>query len=160
MYIRMLEILGLAHVKKTIPTPRFGAAKARADFDTLQAIITHRYDVMTRYVQGLKAIAQEEFAALKAQSEGKFTVAELRRWLAAEEGQLCAEERQRLATVLKDSKRLETVVAMRDELTALWARSSASSEQLLQQLQDWIARAEQSGIRQLEDFSLRLRRYA
>ena len=160
MYIRILEMLGLAHVKKTIPTPRFGAAKARADFDTLQAIITHRYDVMTRYVQSLKAIAQEEFTALKAQSEGKFTVRELRRWLAAEEGQLCAEERQRLATVLKDNKRLETVVTMRDELTALWARSSASSEQLLQQLQDWIARAEQSGIRQLEDFSLRLRRYA
>ena len=160
MYIRILEMLGLAHVKKTIPTPRFGAAKARADFDTLQAIITHRYDVMTRYVQSLKAIAQEEFTALKAQSEGKFTVRELRRWLAAEEGQLCAEERQRLATVLKDSKRLETVVTMRDELTALWARSSASSEQLLQQLQDWIARAEQSGIRQLEEFSLRLRRYA
>jgi stearoyl-CoA desaturase (delta-9 desaturase) len=160
MYIRILEMLGLARAKKTIPTPRFGIAKARADFDTLQAVITHRYDVMTRYVQGLKAIAQEEFSALKAQSGGKFTVGELRRWLAAEEGQLCAEERQRLETLLRENKRLETVVAMRNELTALWARSSASREQLLQQLQDWIARAEQSGIRQLEDFSLRLRRYA
>ena len=49
---------------------------------------------------------------------------------------------------------------MREELTALWARSNATREQLLQQLQDWIARAEQSGIRQLEDFSQRLRRYA
>ena len=49
---------------------------------------------------------------------------------------------------------------MRDELAAIWARSTASREQLLQQLQDWIARAEQSGIRQLEEFSLRLRRYA
>ena len=46
------------------------------------------------------------------------------------------------------------------ELTALWARSTATREQLLQDLQDWIARAEKSGIRQLEDFSLRLRRYA
>ena len=160
MYIRMLEILGLAKVKKTIPTPRFGAAKARADFDTLQAVITHRYDVMTRYVNSLKAIAHEEFAALKAQSGGKITVHELRRWLAAEKGQLCAEEQKRLATLLQDNKRLETVVAMRDELTALWARSSATREQLLQQLQDWIVRAEQSGIRQLEEFSLRLRRYA
>jgi len=34
------------------------------------------------------------------------------------------------------------------------------AEQLLAQLQDWVARAEQSGIRQLEEFSLRLRRYA
>ena len=29
-----------------------------------------------------------------------------------------------------------------------------------ERLQDWIARAEKSGIQQLEDFSLRLRRYA
>lgn len=78
----------------------------------------------------------------------------------ADESQLCAEEKSRLASLLKDNTRLQTVVAMRDELTALWARSTASHDQLLQQLQDWIARAEQSGIRQLEEFSLRLRRYA
>ena len=160
MYIRILEILGLARVKKTIPTPKFGAAKAHADFDTLQAVITCRYDVMTRYVRSLQVIARDEFAALKAQSGGKFTARELRRWLTAEQGQLCADEQQRLATLLKANKRLETVVAMREELTALWARSNATREQLLQQLQDWIARAEQSGIRQLEDFSQRLRRYA
>ena len=160
MYIRALEILGLAKVKKTIPKPRFCALKARADFDTLQAVITHRYDVMTRYVRSLQVIARDEFAALKAQSGGKFTARELRRWLTAEQGQLCADEQQRLATLLKANKRLETVVAMREELTALWARSNATREQLLQQLQDWIARAEQSGIRQLEDFSQRLRRYA
>ncbi len=160
MYIRLLEMAGLAKVKKTIPTPKFGIAKARADFDTLQAIITCRYDVMTRYVQSLKAIAKDEFESLKAQSGGKLKVRELRRWLVADESQLCAEEKSRLASLLKDNTRLQTVVAMRDELTALWARSTASHDQLLQQLQDWIARAEQSGIRQLEEFSLRLRRYA
>jgi len=160
LYIRLLEGLGLAQVKKTIPVPRFGSAKACADFDTLQAVITHRYDVMSRYLKSLKAVAHEEFAALKAHSGGSFTVRELRRWLAAERGQLGAEEQGQLASLLRDNPRLATVVAMRDELAAIWARSSASREQLLQQLQDWIARAEQSGIRQLEEFSLRLRRYA
>ncbi|HMV19029.1 MAG TPA: fatty acid desaturase [Rhodocyclaceae bacterium] len=160
VYIRSLEILGLARVKKVIPTPRFGVAKARADFDMLQAVITHRYDVMTRYVQSLGQIAKDEFEALKAQSGGKLNIKDVRRWLTADEAQLGADERQRLATLLKDNARLQTVVAMRQELTALWARSTATREQLLQQLQDWIARAEGSGIRQLEDFSLRLRRYA
>ena len=160
VYIRSLEILGLARVKKVIPTPRFGVAKARADFDMLQAVITHRYDVMTRYVQSLRQIAKDEFDALKAQSGGKLNIKDVRRWLTADEAQLGADERQRLATLLKDNARLQTVVAMRQELTALWARSTATREQLLQQLQDWIARAEGSGIRQLEDFSLRLRRYA
>ena len=160
MYIRMLEMLGLARVKKTIPTPKFGIAKARADFDTLQAIITCRYDVMTRYVQSLKVVAQEEFSALKIQPGGKLSVKELRRWLAADESELAPDEKSRLAFLLQSNSRLQTVVTMRKELTALWARSTATREQLLQDLQDWIARAEKSGIQQLEDFSLRLRRYA
>ena len=160
MYIRMLEMLGLARVKKTIPTPKFGIAKARADFDTLQAIITCRYDVMTRYVQSLKVVAQEEFSALKIQPGGKLSVKELRRWLATDESELAPEEKSRLAFLLQSNSRLQTVVTMRKELTALWARSTATREQLLQELQDWIARAEKSGIQQLEDFSLRLRRYA
>ncbi len=66
MYIRILEILGLAKVKKTIPQPRFGEAKAVPDFDTLQAIVTHRYDVMTRYVRSLKQVCAEEARRLKA----------------------------------------------------------------------------------------------
>ena len=160
MYIRMLEMLGLARVKKTIPTPKFGIAKARADFDTLQAIITCRYDVMTRYVQSLKVVAQEEFSALKIQPGGKLSVKELRRWLAADESELAPDEKSRLAFLLQSNSRLQTVVTMRKDLTALWARSTATREQLLQDLQDWIARAEKSGIQQLEDFSLRLRRYA
>jgi stearoyl-CoA desaturase (delta-9 desaturase) len=49
---------------------------------------------------------------------------------------------------------------MRDELAALWARSSASREQLLKQLQDWCQKAEASGIAQLVAFSKRLRSYA
>jgi stearoyl-CoA desaturase (delta-9 desaturase) len=49
---------------------------------------------------------------------------------------------------------------MRQELAALWERSTVSSEQLLKELQDWCSRAEASGIRALEEFSLRLRSYA
>ena len=49
---------------------------------------------------------------------------------------------------------------MRKELAAVWERSNASREQLLKQLQEWCHRAEASGIRQLEEFSLRLRCYA
>jgi stearoyl-CoA desaturase (delta-9 desaturase) len=49
---------------------------------------------------------------------------------------------------------------MRRELVALWQRSTATHDELLKRLQDWCRRAEESGIRQLEEFSLRLRRYA
>ena len=49
---------------------------------------------------------------------------------------------------------------MRQELVAVWARSTASKEQLVHQLEDWCRRAEKSGIAQLEAFSRTLRRYA
>jgi stearoyl-CoA desaturase (delta-9 desaturase) len=49
---------------------------------------------------------------------------------------------------------------MRQELAAIWSRSTASREQLLEQLQAWCKRAEDSGIQSLQEFSVRLRRYA
>jgi stearoyl-CoA desaturase (delta-9 desaturase) len=161
MYIRILEILGLAKAKKVIPLPKFGEAKHQPDLDTLQAIITHRYDVMTRYMQSLKHTCSEEIERLKKSHAGKFDARALRRWvLSGEERHLCAEQKAQLAVVIGDSKALVTVVSMREELAAIWARSTATHEQLLKQLHEWIERAEQSGIQQLQDFSMRLRRYA
>ncbi len=161
MYIRILEMLGLAKVKKTIPQPKFGEAKAVPDFDTLQAIVTHRYDVMTRYMRSLKQVCAEEARRLKAAHGPALDARALRRWvLAGDDGHLKAEQKQQLAVVVKESPALVTALSMREELAAIWARSNASREQLLAQLQDWVVRAEQSGIRQLQEFSLRLRQYA
>ena len=161
MYIRILEMLGLAKVKKTIPQPKFGEAKAVPDFDTLQAVVTHRYDVMTHYMRSLKRLCAEEARRLKAAHGSALDARALRRWvLAGESAQLAAEQKQQFAVVVKQSPALTTALSMREELAGLWARSNASREQLLAQLQDWTARAEQSGIRQLQEFSLRLRQYA
>lgn len=161
MYIRILAILGLATPRRVIPKPRFDAAKTEPDFDTLQAVITHRYDVMTRYMASLKRICGEEIEQLRQRHAGSFDARALRRWvLSGEERGLAEGEKLRFAEILRDSKALATVMAMREELAAIWARSNASREQLLAQLRDWIARAERSGIRQLEEFALRLRRYA
>ncbi len=157
LYIRILEILGLARVKKIAPTPKLGIIRSTVDATTLQAIITHRYDVLAKYMKSLQRIAGEEIGKLKLDArQGRA----LRRWLGEDAAKLLTPEQEGLASVLKESDRLSQVYAMRSDLTALWARSAASHEQLLKQLQEWIHRAEQSGIAQLEEFSLRLRRYA
>ena len=161
MYIRILEILGLAKARRTIPKPRFDAPKIAPDMETLQAIITHRYDVMTRYAASIRRLCADEIERLASLHGGKFDPRALRRWvLSGRANGLPEAELQRMAVVLRDSDRLATIVAMRDELNAIWARSNATREQLLKQLQAWIARAEQSGISQLQEFSVRLRRYA
>lgn len=161
MYIRILEMLGLAKVRRVIPLPKFGQAKSVVDVDMLQAVITHRYDVMTRYVASLKHTCATELDRLASAHADRFDSKAFRRWiLSGEERHLGADDKPRLEAMLRDSQALSTIVTMREELTAIWARSNATSDQLLQQLQDWVTRAEQSGIEQLREFSQRLRRYA
>ena len=158
-YIRVLEALGLARVKKVAPVPRFAQAKPAADFDTLQAIITHRYDVMANYAKSVKRTIGAELEALRARAPNLDT-RRLRNWLFSDATALGEPEKARLDEVLQDNPVLRTVYSMRQELTALWARSNASREQLVKELQDWCGRAEQSGIEALQQFSLRLRSYA
>jgi stearoyl-CoA desaturase (delta-9 desaturase) len=160
VYIRILDALGLAKVKKVAPKPVFAAPKPTADFDTLHAVIANRYDVLARYAKSLKSTYAQEVARLKhwAPQDAQVLKSLKRALLRGQE--LAEAERARLAEALKHSKALGTVVAMRNELVALWERSSASKEQLLRQLQDWCHRAEASGVQQLMDFSLRLRSYA
>jgi stearoyl-CoA desaturase (delta-9 desaturase) len=157
LYIRILEMLGQARVKKVAPMPKLGAARGSIDVDALQAVITHRYDVLARYLKSAQLIAAEEFSRLKLDARESRL---LKRLLRHDAATLPATEQQAAAAVLARSERLYTIVAMRAELEALWARSTATHEQLVRQLQDWVARAEASGIRQLEEFSLRLRSYA
>ena len=160
MYIRILQMLGMAKPKKTIPTPKFVLARSVPDGDMLQAIITHRYDVMTRYLRSLKATYQEEIEQLRVKHASTFTLksGEMRRLILADK--LEAEEAAQRQAALERSERLATLENMREELNALWARSTASKDQLLAQLRDWVERAERSGITQLQEFAQRLRCYA
>ena len=160
LYIRTLEILGFATVKKVAPKPRFAAPKALADLDTLHAVIANRYDVFSRYAKSVKHTYTEELARLKLWSPRDAEILRSLRRALLRGQQLAGAEGAKLTEALKTSRALETVVAMRHELALLWERSNASKEQLLRQLQDWCRRAEASGITSLVDFSHRLRSYA
>jgi stearoyl-CoA desaturase (delta-9 desaturase) len=164
MYIRILEMLGLARVKKIAPVPKFAEVKALVDLDMLQAVITNRYDVLAKYAKSLKAVYAEEMGKLKRHgpqdAQGVELLRRVRTWLHRDEAELAEPERQTLKAALQQSRALATVHAMRAELSAVWERSNASGAELVKHLQDWCHRAEASGIAQLRDFSIRLRSYA
>ncbi|MBK8387403.1 MAG: fatty acid desaturase [Candidatus Accumulibacter sp.] len=155
LYIRILAALGMARVKKVAPRPRLGTLRPVVDFDTLQAVIVNRYDVLSQYARSLKQVYREELATLQDSKRFKG----LKRWLATDAGAVPQEQRGRLELLLGESTALQTAYAMRQELAAVWERSNASREHLLQALQDWCERAENSGVRQLQELSLRLRSY-
>jgi len=157
MYIRTLEMAGLAHVKNVPPKVEF-ASGSQCDADTLQAVITHRYEVLTRYARSLKRTCAEEIHNLKARAV-RVDRDMVKRWLHIDEQKLSEPERARMHEVLSNSKVLATVCTMRQELTELWQRSTATKDELVKQLEDWCHRAEASGIVALEEFSRRLRRY-
>lgn len=161
MYIRMMESVGLAKVKKVAPEPKFEQGKLHLDFNTLQSVIANRYDVTAKYAKSLKKIWREEREHLKekAKLESGY-LRSARKLLHREPTQLQEPHKEQLTTLFAHSKPLQTMHEMRVELGAIWERSHATRDQLLHQLQDWCARAEASGITALREFSLRLRSYA
>jgi stearoyl-CoA desaturase (delta-9 desaturase) len=158
LYIRLLEIAGLARVKKVAPKLMVGNDTA-CDLDTLQAIVLSRYEVLTKYARSLKQTCTEELARLRAAHALKVDRKSVRRLLDSDARKLSDFDRERVNEMLSNSKKLETVYSMREELTALWQRSTATKEQLVHELEDWCRRAEASGIEALQEFSRRLRRF-
>jgi stearoyl-CoA desaturase (delta-9 desaturase) len=162
LYIRILEMLGLAHVKKIAPRVKLAQAKTQCDAELLQAVITHRYDVMARYAADLKDTWQSELQKLGAgaagRAEGEWR--KLKSWLHFDSTALPETERQRVSETVKQNSVLATVHSMREDLIQIWSRSTATRDQLVGHLDDWCKRAEASGIEALERFSRRLRCYA
>lgn len=161
LYISILAFFGLAKVKKVAPEPRFDRKKLVCDLDTLQSIVANRYDVMATYASTVRRAWRDEVTQLRSKSklESSFLKSS-RKLMQREPASLQTQQQQQLSELFKHSNALKTMHEMRVELSTLWERSHASSDQLLHQLRDWCARAEASGIRSLQEFSHRLRSYA
>jgi stearoyl-CoA desaturase (delta-9 desaturase) len=158
LYIRSLETVGLAKVLRVAPTPKVAEPKGAVDAETLQALIANRYDILAKYARSLKQALREELQNMDRDDRARF--ARLKRWLRkGDVTQLPAAEQRSLSELMAQSRAMKTLVEMRTELLATWNRSSASREQMLAHLQDWVARAEASGIKALQDAALRIRSY-
>lgn len=163
MYICILQYFKLANVKKVAPQVRFDWGKSACDIDTLQAVITHRFDVMGKYGAMLKKTYREEigkiYAAYKHHGHDESALTRIRHWLHMDASTLEEIEKQELANALRHSERLQMLYDLRQDLIKVWARSTASQEQLLHSLQEWCRQAELSGEKALQDFSYQLRCY-
>ena len=153
LYIRILETLGLAKVRKIAPVVKWQPATPIVDFSTVQAVITHRYDVMTRYAKLMNA-------QIKDHLPHGVNVTTMREWLRLAPTELKQEEKAQVEQALEKSESLSKIYHMRQELAHVWERSSLTKEQLVKALQDWCHKAEASGIDALREFSFKLKSYA
>jgi stearoyl-CoA desaturase (delta-9 desaturase) len=66
VYIRLMELIGWAKVRKTPPKLQLGDIKPVADDKTLEALIANRYEVMAKYAREMRRACKAEIERLKA----------------------------------------------------------------------------------------------
>jgi stearoyl-CoA desaturase (delta-9 desaturase) len=162
LYIRSMAALGLARIKRVAPKVRLDTAKTVCDIETLRAVLANRYEVMAKYAKLLKRTYREEIAQLKLRMPdlGKVDLKRIKHWLNTDATVLNEQEKLKLGIVIRTSQKLNAAYTLREELVAIWQRSTATKEQMVKDLEDWCHRAEASGIEALQLFSRRLRCYA
>lgn len=155
LYIRILEILGLARVKKVAPEPIIMAGKQEADLDTLRAVIVNRLHVLSHYCRDvIVPVVKDELHKVGSPLE------RAKRLLVRDQSLMDEKAKKRLNSVLEHSIALKTVYQHKLSLQKIWQRSNSSQETLLHSLEQWCKEAEATGIKRLQDFALTLRGYA
>jgi stearoyl-CoA desaturase (delta-9 desaturase) len=158
-YIRALQWLRLARVLRTAPVPRLSGARPAIDLETLQAVVSNRYDLLARYARATRKAFRHELVKLRLSAPEHARFASLKKWVARHSSALPAVHQQTLAELMGHSRVLKTVIEMRDELTTIWQQAAASRDEMLGHLQRWIPRAEASGIQALQEAAARIRSY-
>ncbi|HEX9719874.1 MAG TPA: fatty acid desaturase [Ramlibacter sp.] len=157
VYITLMSRIGWATVKKVPPKLQLGAVKPVADEKTLEALIANRYEVMAGYAREVRRVCKAEIAALKEKQADLSPLKAAKRWLHRDDDRVPPAARPQLARARAAHPVLDKMVTMREELRQMWLNTSESREQLAADLQSWCRRAEESGIAQLQQFSMKLR---
>ena len=157
MYISLMQMVGLAHVKKTPPKAAYGDIRPVADEKTLEALIANRYEIMAGYAKQMQVAVKAELAGMKAGSVDSSMIKAVKQWAHRDVEKVPAAVLPELAMARVASPVLDKLVTMREELRQMWLSTAVSREQLTADLAAWCHRAESSGITALRDFSLKLR---
>jgi stearoyl-CoA desaturase (delta-9 desaturase) len=161
LYINLMQAVGLARVKKIPPELSCDTAKQHIDLDTVRAVITGRFVVMSQFAREvMKNVHREELKKVdRADRESWTLIKRARRLMVREAVQLDETRRQLLQRALELNDRLKTVYAMKQKLMDIWNRRATTQEHLIQALQEWCREAEATGIEALRNFSQKLRTY-
>lgn len=159
LYIRLMQWIGLARVRKIAPKLVIGTIKPAVDMDTVRAVLANRFQVMARYSKRvLLPVCRTELK--KDNQPGGRWKRHARKALVLNEALLTERDQHVLSLALSKSDQLKLVYAYKLQLQQLWDRSVQQQEHLLNALQAWCQQAEASGIAMLEEFACSLRAYA
>lgn len=158
-YIRLLEVIGLAQVKKLAARVQRVDGKHFVDIETVRAVIRHRFHIMKLYGRKVvKPVLKHE----RRIADGYVSklLRRVRKLMTREDIKLDNTAMQTLNDALKHSKALETVYHFKQQLKELWQHSASNQARRVERLQQWCVEAEKTGIQALQDFAAYLRSYS
>jgi len=154
-YISVFSALGLCEVRRMAPQPRVAESR-QVDLQTLQAVLVNRMHVLREYTT---TVTLPELKKESLAERGNEMLAKARQLLVVRPATLDESARGRLSDLLDNNQTMQKVYELRERLTQIWEQANVSNDQLVEQLKQWCADAEASGIKSLEEFSARLRGY-
>jgi stearoyl-CoA desaturase (delta-9 desaturase) len=158
-YIRALQGLGLAKVKKVAPEPVIDPGKHTVDMETVRAILVNRFHVLSHYARDVVIpVLGEELH--RADQSCRRLLRRARRPLVRGEAVMSEDAKGRVQAALNLSQKLTTVYEYKKRLQQLWQSRFSSPDGLLHHLQEWCKQAEATGIKVLQDFARSLRGYS
>ncbi len=161
LYIRLLQGVGLAKVKRVSPAPpRIRSQATELDADAVRAIINSRLQVLARYGrQVMRRVHREELKRVANNRNLKGMLKRAKGTLLRDDTLLDERGRDSLTTVLGQSQALAVAVEFRQRLHTIWQHAASHPEKALQALQQWCREAEESGNRYLQSFARQLAGY-
>jgi len=158
-YIRSLQFVGLAKVKRVAPKSRFVPSKAIVDFDTVSAVVRNRFHVMTLYGRNvIQPVIQQE--KRHADVYFKKTLKRAKRLMMREDIKIDLDAKEIINQAVARSQALETVYRFKQTLKELWLRTYSNQEKRVAALQEWCREAELTGIKVLQEFAQSIRGYS
>lgn len=158
MYILMLSFLGLAKVKKLPPKLSYEKNKLHIDLDTVKALVTNRFQLMSQYYKKVVQPMLQEVKLNQVENENdKRLIHHAGSLLRRQSDLLCPKANSRLQALLQRYEQLRLVYNFRQSLQNIWLKSAKSQQELIESLQLWCQQAEESGLERLGQFSLQLK---
>ncbi|RUR16662.1 acyl-CoA desaturase [Legionella sp. km535] len=160
MYIRILSFLGLAKVKKLPPKLAMEEGKLQVDIDTVKAVISNRFQVMSNYYKAvIRPILKQEKSQSIETKEDKKLFQRAGRLLRREDKLLTTKAKTRLNRLLEAREQLRVVYSYKQSLQNVWMKTATSQKELIDALQQWCRQAEESGLEVLSQFAQQLKGY-
>lgn len=160
MYIRILSLFGLAKVKKLPPKLAVAEGKLQVDIDTVKAVISNRFQVMSNYyktvIRPILKVEKNQNISSKADKQLFYHAESL---LRREQSLLTQKARARLNRLLETREQLKVVYTYKESLQNIWLKTASSQKDLIEALQQWCRQAEESGLEVLRQFAQQIKAY-